>query len=67
MQLAMCESTFPAPQLADTYFAALKLSKYFRREGRSSAGRLSGVHTGSPTNSRIACQARFDALRDLGK
>jgi hypothetical protein len=29
--------------------------KYLERDGMSSAGRLCGVHTGTPTNSRSAC------------
>ena len=39
-----------------TAFAGMKLLTYFLREEWSSFGLLMGVHTGSPTNRRIACQ-----------
>jgi hypothetical protein len=35
--------------------AATNPSTYFALDGCCSWGRLRGVHTGSPTNSRIAC------------
>lgn len=40
---------------AAAFAACPTLARNLRREGCSSAGRLIGVHTGTPTNSRRAC------------
>ena len=37
-------------------FEALNVSTYFLRDSWSSIGLFRGVHTGSPTNNRIACR-----------
>ena len=41
--------------------------RYLAREGMSSAGRLCGVHTGTPTNSRSACGSGGEVQRWGGK
>ena len=37
-------------------FEALNISTYFLRDSWSSIGLFRGVHTGTPTNNRIACR-----------